>query len=132
MDDRTEGTTRPPRWLTLFRIVGDATDPFTERNVRRLRLLAGLALGHLTVAIAAGPVEIAMQDALGFETLDTELEFGVPVFLALMLVAVAEVWRRGVALRTEQELTIWCRPSPTTTHRMRSPCTSTRSSPTAA
>jgi hypothetical protein len=92
--------------LIMFRIVGSRDDPFTSVNVRRFSWLAGIALAYLAVEIVRSPVEIAMKDSLGLERLDTSIEFGLPAFLSLVFLALASIWRRGVALRTEQELTI--------------------------
>lgn len=92
--------------LIMFRIVGSRDDPFTSVNVRRFSWLAGIALAYLAVEIVRSPVEIAMKDSLGLDRLDTSIDFGLPAFLSLTFLALASIWRRGVALRTEQELTI--------------------------
>jgi hypothetical protein len=40
------------------------------------------------------------------ERLDTSISSGMPAFLTLVFRVLADVWRRGVALLTEQEPTI--------------------------
>jgi hypothetical protein len=92
--------------LIVFRILGSRDDPFTSVNVRRFSWLAGIALASLLVEIVRSPVEIAMKDSLGLDRLDTSIDFGLPAFLSLVFLALASIWRRGVAMRTEQELTI--------------------------
>jgi hypothetical protein len=92
-------------WI-MFRLLRDERDPFTMVNVKRLQMLAGLAAAYLAVMGVRGLVEMELERSLGLDALDTEFAFVVPFFLALLCGALAEVFRRGVAMREEQELTI--------------------------
>lgn len=92
-------------WI-LYRVLGDADDPFTIANVRRFQALAWIATGFLAVSAVRGPVELQLQDSLGLDVLDAELAFTPPLVIAILAWAFADIWRRGVALRAEQELTI--------------------------
>lgn len=89
----------------LRRIMVDIHDPFTERNVSRLNAMVALALGGACLEAVRPVVAIAIQDNAGFEGFEATWGFGGIVF-ALGLAALLEVWRQGVALRTEAELTI--------------------------
>ena len=91
---------------TMFRLLDDRHDPFTMTNVRRLRRLAWLATGFLAVGAVRGPIEAELQRSLGLDVIDVEFAFGIPLVIAMLAWAFSEVWRRGVELRTEQELTI--------------------------
>lgn len=91
---------------TMFRLLDDRHDPFTMTNVRRLRALAWLATGFLAVGAVRGPIEAELQRSLGLDVIDVEFAFGLPLVIAMLAWAFSEVWRRGVELRTEQELTI--------------------------
>ncbi len=92
-------------WV-LYRVLGDADDPFTAANVRRFQALAWIATGFLAVSAVRGPIEIQLQDTLGLDVLDAELAFTPPLVIAILAWAFADIWRRGVKLRTEQDLTI--------------------------
>jgi hypothetical protein len=92
-------------WI-LYRVLGDADDPFTIANVRRFQALAWIATGFLAVSAVRGPIELQLQDSLGLDVLDAELAFTPPLVIAILAWAFADIWRRGVALRAEQELTI--------------------------
>lgn len=91
-------------WI-VFRVFGDTNDPFTEANVRRFRSLAWVATCFLAVGAVRGPIEMELQHSLGIEVIDADLGFG-GLYAAIIAWALADIWRRGVALRTEQELTI--------------------------
>jgi hypothetical protein len=92
-------------WI-VFRLLRDERDPFTMVNVKRLQILAGLAAAYLAVMGVRGLIEMELEFSLGLDAPDTEFAFVVPLFLALLCGALAEVFRRGVAMREEQELTI--------------------------
>lgn len=92
-------------WI-LFRLLGGHSDPFTAVNVRRFQRLSVLALAFLVLSAIRGPVEMELQRSLGLDVFDAEFNFGVPLLLALVFTALAAVWRRGVDMRSEQELTI--------------------------
>ncbi len=92
-------------WV-LYRVLGDADDPFTTANVRRFQALAWIATGFLAVSAVRGPIEMELQHSLGLDVLDAELAFTPPLVISILAWAFADIWRRGVALRNEQELTI--------------------------
>jgi hypothetical protein len=92
-------------WI-MFRLLRDERDPFTMVNVKRLQILAGLAIAYLAVMGVRAPIEMELERSLGLDAPDAEFAFVVPLFLALMCGALAEVFRRGVAMSEEQELTI--------------------------
>lgn len=80
-------------------------DPFVADNVRRLRLAALLAAGYWGVTMLGIPVALVIQDRLGIDDARASGD-GVPLLVALVLLAVAEIWQRGVDLRDDQELTV--------------------------
>ena len=82
-----------------------AGDPFVAANVRRLRIVGGLAIAHALLSGARMGVDVLLQDHLGTERAVTG-NGGYQVALAVVLFAVAEIWQRGVFLRDEQELTV--------------------------
>lgn len=92
-------------WI-MFRLLRDERDPFTMINVKRLQMLAGLATAYLAVMGVRAPIEMELEHSIGLDAPDFEFAFVVPLFLALLCRALAEVFRRGVAMRDEQELTI--------------------------
>jgi hypothetical protein len=80
-------------------------DPFVAANVRRLRILAGLALGYLGLAVARPLVAIVIRRHLDLDRTTIEISW-VPLVAALVLFALAQIWQRGVDLRDEQQLTV--------------------------
>jgi hypothetical protein len=80
-------------------------DPFVAANVRRLRILAGLALGYLGLAVARPLVAIVIRRHLDLDRTTVEISW-VPLVAALVLFALAQIWQRGVDLRDEQQLTV--------------------------
>jgi hypothetical protein len=80
-------------------------DPFVAGNVRRLRILAGLALGYLGLAVARPLVAIVIRRHLDLDRTTIEISW-VPLVAALVLFALAQIWQRGVDLRDEQQLTV--------------------------
>lgn len=93
--------------LVLRQIVvaARAGDPFVPENVRRLRIVALLAIGHGVLALARPAVVIAIQKDIGVEHASAGTT-SVQLLVAVALYALAEVWQRGVDLREEQELTV--------------------------
>ncbi len=89
----------------LRRMLAKGAEPFTAENERRLRWLIGLSLAFAFVDSLRPVVSIAIQQATGFDGFDASWEFS-SLFVALILAALLEVWRHGVSLRSEQELTI--------------------------
>lgn len=92
---------------TLRDVVATARegDPFVAENVRRIRLVAGLTLAHGVLALLRVPVALAIQDELGVEEA-TASASGMQIASAIVLLALAEIWQRGVDLRDDQELTV--------------------------
>lgn len=83
-----------------------AGDPFVAANVGRLRVLAALTIGYFLLTVARSFVGVAIAfDGLGLDGVTSTLSFA-PVLSALVLVALAEIWQRGVELRDEQRLTV--------------------------
>lgn len=96
----------------LQRVVSSAAreDPFTAQNVTRIRRIALVALAAVVLRSAA-PVLSALFAALRREgtRFSADLNIGVDVtglLVFLILLAIAEVFARGVELREENELTI--------------------------
>ncbi|GAA6525071.1 DUF2975 domain-containing protein [Intrasporangium sp. DVR] len=93
----------------LLGLLGDLRDePFTPRNVRRLRSIA-VVVGSTALVVplveAICDVTLADPEALG-EGVRRVFELSVPLaFLALVLViaAIAEAFRHGVALRADTD-----------------------------
>lgn len=83
-----------------------AGDPFVAANVRRIRLLAALTLGHGLLTLLRSGVEVAIQNEIGAEHVSTTVSGSVQFISALVLFSLAEIWQRGVELRQEQELTV--------------------------
>ena len=93
----------------VFQRVRDGA-PFDERNALRLRWL-GLVL--LALALFNGVAEfitaMAVRRGLASDsiTVPAELHFSAPlIFVGLVLVALAEIFRRGAELETEQALVV--------------------------
>jgi hypothetical protein len=80
-------------------------DPFVAANVRRIRALAGLALGYFALTAIRPLAAAAILDDLGLDEPARSLSF-VPLASAVVLFALAQVWQHGVALRDEQQLTV--------------------------
>ena len=93
--------------VSLRRVVATAQagDPFIVGNVSRIRTVALLTIAYFLLTIAHSFVAIAIQTDLDLETVTATLSF-TPIVLAVILFALAEVWRRGVELREEQQLTV--------------------------
>lgn len=89
----------------LRRMLAKGAEPFTAANERRLRWLIGLSLAFASSDLLRPIASIAIQDATGFDGFEASWDF-TSLFVALLLSALLEVWRHGVALRSEQELTI--------------------------
>ena len=99
-------------WVGLFmtrRIVRSARDgaPFEARNVSRLRLLAAM--------FAAIPVGAEVSRRLLQSTVDADPrvtisiqspDWGIYLLVALVLLALAEIFREGTALRELDEQTV--------------------------
>lgn len=89
----------------LRRILANPGDPFTDQNATRLRRMSILALVFACVSLIRPIVSVAIQDNAGFDGFEATWDFsGLFVFLALT--ALLEVWRHGVALQSDHELTI--------------------------
>jgi hypothetical protein len=66
---------------------------------------AGLVIAALWVLYRVRPIEMELQESRGLDVLD--YEFGLQsIPIAVLAWAFADIWRRGVALRTERDLTI--------------------------
>ncbi len=89
----------------LRRMLAKGAEPFTEENEARLRWLIGLSLAFASIDSLRPVASVAIQDASGFEGFEASWGFG-SLFAALLLSALLEVWRHGVALRSEQDFTI--------------------------
>lgn len=94
--------------LVLRRVTATARagDPFVADNVRRIRFVAALTLGHGLLALLRSGVEVMIQKDIGAEHASTRVSGSVQFISALVLFALAEIWQRGVELRQEQELTV--------------------------
>lgn len=93
--------------VSLRRVVVTARvgDPFIASNVRRIRALGMLTVAYFLFAVARSFVAVAIQADfdLGDSTATLPLT---PIALVVILLALAEIWRRGVELREEQRLTV--------------------------
>lgn len=89
----------------LRRMLAKGAEPFTADNERRLRWLIGLSLAFASTDFLRPIVSIVIQDATGFDGFDANWSFS-SLFVALLLAALLEIWRHGVTLRSDQELTI--------------------------
>ena len=94
-----------PFLVILRRMLAKGSEPFTPENASRLQWLAGLAVAFACVDVLRPVVSMAIQNAKGFDGFGVSWDVG-SLFAALLLAALLEVWRHGVAIRTEQELTI--------------------------
>jgi hypothetical protein len=91
----------------LREVVGTAQDgdPFVPANVRRLRILAAVTTAYFAVTAARPLVGEAIEGGLDVDVTTAPVS-AVPLTFALALLALAEVWQRGVSLRDEQRLTV--------------------------
>lgn len=80
-------------------------DPFVAANVRRLRHVAFIALGYWALTLLRVPVALLIQNHLEFDHA-TASASGISLAFAIVLVALAEIWQRGVDLREDQDLTV--------------------------
>lgn len=85
---------------TLRRVVSTARagDPLVAANVGRIRALAGLALASFVMTVTKQGVAIAIADDLGQSAASRAVSPS-PLLAAAVLLGLAQVWRRGVALR---------------------------------
>lgn len=89
----------------LRRILAKGTDPFSDTNVSRLRGMAILAVSFAGVSLIRPLVSFAIQDNAGLNELGASWDLS-SLTLALVLVALLEIWRHGAELRSERDLTI--------------------------
>lgn len=89
----------------IHRILAKGTEPFTEQNAKRLRWLLFLSLFGAGISIARPFVSMSLQESFGFETRYFFMDFTDLLFV-LIIAALLEVWRHGIDLRNEQELTV--------------------------
>ncbi len=90
-------------------IVARRTDPFTAATVRRLRVLAAVsALGGVATGFLTMFAGLVLSDAAtGGRTITTTLSLNIQWLLAAVgFLAIAEVIKRGRALRAELETVI--------------------------
>lgn len=82
-----------------------AGDPFVRDNVRRVRWIGALAVGFYVLTLARSVVGIVIQRHLGLDDIFASADI-IPLVWAAVLLALAEIWQRGVDLRDEQQLTV--------------------------
>ncbi|MGH3848522.1 MAG: DUF2975 domain-containing protein [Pseudonocardiaceae bacterium] len=80
-------------------------DPFVSANVFRVRVLAGLAAGYFVLTVARAFVSVTIQFDIGLKGVTASLSF-LPLVSTVVLLALAEIWQRGVDIRSDQELTV--------------------------
>ena len=92
-------------WI-LIQLISDVRHhrPFQIKNVKRIRLLAWAALGYLVFSFFRSSV---VMTAAGLSFKGTILASPSPALIgALCLFAIAEVFKHGLVLRQEQDLTV--------------------------
>jgi len=89
----------------LRRILDHRSEPFTEENAKRLRSLVILTLVGAIVVLVRPFVSTYLQTSFGFETITATWDFTALAF-PLLIGALLEVWRHGISLKTDQELTV--------------------------
>ena len=92
-------------WLRRIVITARAGDPFIIGNVNRIRAVALLAVTFFVVTVARTFVAVAIQADLDVGNPTTTLSL-TPIVLVVVLLALSEIWRRGVGLREEQRFTV--------------------------
>lgn len=92
-------------WLRRIVTTARAGDPFIVGNVKRIRALTLLAFTYFLLTVARSFVAVAIQADLNVENPTATLSL-MPVVLAVVLLALSEIWRRGVELREEQQFTV--------------------------
>lgn len=80
-------------------------DPFVLPNVRRLRILAILTTAYFAVTALRPLVGRMVEGDLDVDVVTAPVS-SVPLAFALALLAMAEIWQRGVTLRDEQQFTV--------------------------
>ncbi len=84
-------------------------DPFTARNERRLWTISGLVIvgGTLVNVIngSARTIILGRSAAADLFAIEFEISF-LPIFIGLVIAALASIWRTGVSMRTELDATI--------------------------
>lgn len=89
----------------LRRILATGDDPFVEENARRLSVMARVAVAFAAVSMVRGFYAVVIQTTAEFDEPGGSFSFG-SLALAFVLFQLIGFWRRGIALRTESELTI--------------------------
>ena len=92
-------------WLRRIVTTARFGDPFIASNVNRIRAVAMLAIFYFLVTVARTFVAVAVQADLDLENPTATLSF-TPIVLAVILLALTEIWRRGVDLREDQQFTV--------------------------
>jgi hypothetical protein len=72
-------------------------DPLVTANVRRLRILAAIALGYFVMGAARAWVASTIQGDLGMSEVGAPIP-SAPIVVAVALVGLAQIWQRGVEL----------------------------------
>lgn len=92
-------------WLCLAWRILARNELFTEANASRLRIMIIVTLILAGISLFRPAASIYLQGELGLSAVGGIWDF-TDLFIALGLAGLLEVWRHGIALKTEQELTI--------------------------
>lgn len=94
-------------FLLLFRrVIAKGSEPFTPENAARLRWMAIIALGFGVFGVLRPLVVLALQNALGFDEFRPPWPDFTDLLVALFIGGLLEIWRHGIVLKAEQDLTV--------------------------
>lgn len=94
-----------PFLIILRSMLTTGAEPFTEQNASRLRWLVMLAVGFAAIDFLRPVVSIIIQGESGFDDLSAPVDI-TSLLVTMLLAGLLELWRHGIRLRVDQELTI--------------------------
>lgn len=89
----------------MYKMLGNDTQPFTEANAKRLKILIGLSLAFACTDFLRPIASVAIQDSAGFDGFEVSWDF-TSIYVAVLLSGLLQIWQRGVTLQADQELII--------------------------
>jgi len=95
-----------PFLFLLRRVIAKGTEPFTAENASRLRWMAVFALIAGVISILRPIVSTILQGDFGFEGFSGTFIDPSDLVLALGIGGLLEIWRHGITLKADQELTV--------------------------
>jgi hypothetical protein len=95
-----------PFLFLLRSVIAKGTEPFTAKNASRLRWMAGIALIAGLISVVRPIVSTVLQGDFGFDGFSASFVDPSDLIMAIGIGGLLEIWRHGITLKTEQELTV--------------------------